>query len=109
MDVTPGEGETIDPGGATPVYRQLAAILRRRILSATIEPGHVIPSEKRLEQEFGLSRNTSRRAIAILRDEGLVVTVAGRGTYVVSAARLDEYRREGEAPGAVDLASRLQR
>ena len=78
---------------ATPVYRQLAAILRRRILSGAIRPEHVIPSEKQLEQEYGLSRNTSRRAIAILRDEGLVVTVAGRGTYVVSEARLDEYRQ----------------
>jgi DNA-binding GntR family transcriptional regulator len=96
MPVTPGEGDTVDPGVATPVYRQLADILRARILSGAITPGHVIPSEKQLQQELGVSRNTSRRSAAILRDEGLVVTVAGRGTYVVSAAELDRYRREHE-------------
>lgn len=89
-----GDGETIDPGVAEPVYRQLTAILRARILDGRIRPDHVIPSEKQLEQEFGVSRNTSRRAIAILRDEGLVVTVAGRGSYVVSATELQRYRDE---------------
>lgn len=82
----------IDHGVAEPVYRQLAAILRARILAGQIEPDHAIPSENQLEQEFGVSRNTSRRSIALLRDEGLVVTVAGRGSYVVSAAGLARYR-----------------
>ena len=84
--------ETIDPGVAAPVYRQLAAILRARILGGRLTPGHVIPSENTLQQEFGVSRNTSRRSIAILRDEGLVVTVPGRGTYVVSEAELVKHQ-----------------
>jgi GntR family transcriptional regulator len=91
--MTSGAGEVIDYGLAEPVYRQLAAILRRRILAGRYEAAHVIPSENQLEQEFGLSRNTSRRAIAILRDEGLVVTVAGRGSYVAGDAELRAYRQ----------------
>ena len=91
--MTGGASETIDYDVATPVYRQLAAILRARILSGRIAPDHVLPSENRLEQEFGLSRNTSRRAIAVLRDEGLVVTVPGRGTYVVPEAELRKHQR----------------
>jgi GntR family transcriptional regulator len=79
--VNPGARETIDPRGPVPVWRQLAAILRARITSGRIPPGRVLPSEKQLEQEFGISRGTARKAIALLRDEGLVVTVAGRGTY----------------------------
>ena len=80
--MTSGDSETIDPGVATPLWRQLAAILRARIRSGTYPPGRVMPSEKQLEQEFGLSRNTARRSVALLRDEGLIVTVAGRGSYV---------------------------
>lgn len=76
--------EQINHDAATPVYRQLAAILRGRITTGEIPPGRVLPSETQLEQQYGLSRNTIRKAIAILRDEDdLVETVAGRGTYVV--------------------------
>ncbi len=82
--VNNGDSETVDPRGAAPVYRQLAAILRRRITSGQIPPGRVLPSETQLQQEFGISRNTVRRSIALLREQGLAVTVAGRGTYVAS-------------------------
>jgi DNA-binding GntR family transcriptional regulator len=78
---------------AEPIWKQLTAILRARVLSGRIEPGHVIPSEKQLEQEFGVARGTTRKAVAALRSEGLVVTVAGRGTYVVSEAELREHQR----------------
>ena len=74
-------GDEIRHRAAVPEYRQLAAILRRRIRDGRIPPGAVLPSEQQLRDEFGISRNTSRRAIALLRGEGLVVTVAGRGSY----------------------------
>ena len=77
-----GNGETIDYGVAMAVWKQLTAILRTRIRNGTYEPGRALPSEKQLEQEFGIARGTARKAIAALRSEGLVVTVAGRGTYV---------------------------
>ena len=93
VSVTAGNGDTIDHGVAMPVWRQLAAILRARILSGRLEPEHAVPSEKQLEQEFGTARGTVRKAVALLRDEGLVVTVAGRGSYVVTEAELREYQR----------------
>ena len=92
--MTKDAGETIDPGVATPIWRQLAAILRARILTGRYTPGHAIASETQLQQEFGIARNTARRSIALLRDEGLVVTVPGRGTYVVSAEELQQHRPE---------------
>jgi GntR family transcriptional regulator len=79
---------------ATPMWHQLAAILRARILSGQIRPDHVLPSEKQLEQEFGVARGTIRKAVALLRDEGLAVTVAGRGTYAVGEAELRRHRDE---------------
>jgi DNA-binding GntR family transcriptional regulator len=73
---------TLDPLGPTPVYQQLAAILRARIESGELAPNRPIPSETALQQEHGVARGTARRAVALLRDEGLVVTVKGRGTFV---------------------------
>ena len=66
----------------TPPYQQLASILRDRIAAGEFRPGDVLPSEKDLVQEHGLARETVRRAVKVLRDEGLVVTIPGRGAFV---------------------------
>ena len=73
---------SIDHGAATPVYQQLAAILRARITSGELPPGRVLPSESTLMQEHGIARETARKAVRVLRDEGLVRIVQGRGAYV---------------------------
>ncbi len=74
--------DTVDPQSATPVYVQVAAILRARIEAGLLMPDRPVPSESQLEQEFGIARGTARKAIAVLREQGLVVTVKGRGSYV---------------------------
>jgi DNA-binding GntR family transcriptional regulator len=74
--------ETIDPQSATPVYVQVADILRARIESGQLLPDRPVPSESQLQQEFGVARGTARKAIAVLREQGFVVTVKGRGSYV---------------------------
>lgn len=86
--------EIIERDIPEPAWQQVADILRRRILSGVYQPGHAIPSESASQREFDVSRGTCRKAIALLRGEGLVVTVAGRGSYVVSERALEEYRRE---------------
>jgi GntR family transcriptional regulator len=72
----------IDPDLSTPVYRQLVVILTERIKTGELLPGRPIPSEVALRQEFGVARGTARKAIAALREAGLVHTVQGKGTYV---------------------------
>lgn len=74
--------EAVDPQSATPVYVQVADILRSRIQSGRLLPDRPVPSEAQLQQEFGVARGTARKAIALLREQGLVVTVKGRGSYV---------------------------
>ena len=74
--------QTVDPDSATPVYIQVADILRARIEAGQLLPDRPVPSETQLQQEFGVARGTARKAIALLRDQGLVVTVKGRGSYV---------------------------
>ncbi|GIF08087.1 GntR family transcriptional regulator [Actinoplanes siamensis] len=74
----------IEPDGPVPPYRQLAEILAERIQRAEWQPNRPIPSELQLVQEFGVARGTVRRAVAVLREQGLVFTVAHRGTYVAT-------------------------
>lgn len=74
--------EQIDHEGPEPVYRQLAQIIRVRIQNGELQPNRPIPSETALNQEFGLARGTIRKAVALLREEGLIITVNGRGSFV---------------------------
>jgi GntR family transcriptional regulator len=72
----------IDPIGPEPPYKQIAAILRKRIESGQYAPGTRIPTESELVEAFEVARSTARRAVEALRETGLVYTVPGRGTYV---------------------------
>ena len=65
-----------------PLYRQLAAILRGKIESGELAEGDLLPSESYLQQEHSVSRVTVRKAVEVLRDEGLVITLPQRGTFV---------------------------
>ncbi|MFI6498564.1 GntR family transcriptional regulator [Nonomuraea typhae] len=69
----------LDPEGVNHVYIQLSDILRDRIAGSP--PGVPVASEAALQREFGVSRSTARRAIQRLREEGVVHTVAGEGTF----------------------------
>ena len=73
---------TIDPTGPVPPYKQIAAIIRTRITSGEYPKGTRIPTESEIVETWEVARTTARRAIALLRDEGLVDTVPQRGTYV---------------------------
>lgn len=85
--------ETIDHWDPTPVYQQLAAILRGRIQRGELLPRQMLPSESDLVEEHGVSRGTVRRALEMLRGEGWVRTFPQRGSYV--ADEEDWPQREG--------------
>lgn len=68
---------------ATPVTVQVAVDIEADIDAGRLSPDTRLPSEAELATQYGVARVTVRRAIAQLRDQGKVVTVHGRGTYVV--------------------------
>jgi DNA-binding GntR family transcriptional regulator len=51
-----------------------------------------MPSEKDLHDEFGLARETVRRALAVLRAEGLIDVRHGHGTFIAEAPERVELR-----------------
>jgi DNA-binding GntR family transcriptional regulator len=70
----------VDDQSPEPLYRQVAGILRERIASGDITSR--LPSLKTITQEYGVSHVTAEKAVALLREEGLVVVVIGRGAFV---------------------------
>jgi DNA-binding GntR family transcriptional regulator len=73
----------IDPNRPVPLHEQLAGLLRGRISSGELTGR--IPSIKHLAQEYGLSHRTVERALRTLKDEGLVVSLLGRGYFVAGS------------------------
>lgn len=85
-----------------PLYRKIAAALREQITSGALQPGDKLPSETRLVEQFGVSRDTIRDATSLLVNEGLVFHVPGRagGMVVRDRLRLTFHASYAERPGA---------
>ena len=73
-------------GTPVPPYRQLAGILRGKIESGELAPGTQLPSILGLAGEYGVATITVRKALTVLKDEGIIVGVAGYGTFVAEDA-----------------------
>ena len=89
-------------------YHQIAEEVRGRILSGAYASGRLLPSESDLSTEFSVSRVTIRKALELLRDDGLVDSRQGFGWFVAGdtvrqpLARLatieDQMRDSGATP-----------
>ncbi|MFF7203867.1 GntR family transcriptional regulator [Streptomyces sp. NPDC008141] len=66
----------------TPPYRLVAEELRRQIRSGRLKPGERVPSSRHLEAHYTIANMTARSALRVLRDEGLIYSMPGRGNYV---------------------------
>lgn len=61
-------------------YQEIADELRERLADEAV--GSVLPSESEMSAEFGASRVTIRRALELVRDDGLIAARQGFGWYV---------------------------
>jgi phosphonate metabolism transcriptional regulator PhnF len=64
-------------------YRQISEILMHRIEEGEYQPGSRLPTESDLGRQFGVNRHTAREALRKLKDDGIVFSVKGKGTFVV--------------------------
>lgn len=74
---------TINPASPMPLYFQIAESLGQAIEHGALEPGGRLDNEIDLAKQYGVSRPTLRKAIAVLANQGLVVRRRGSGTVVV--------------------------
>ncbi|MDO0913595.1 GntR family transcriptional regulator [Streptomyces sp. DT2A-34] len=65
-----------------PPYQHAADELRREIKAGRYKPGEQLPSYRELQERFGVANMTARSALGVLREEGLIYTIQGRGSFV---------------------------
>ncbi|WKU45940.1 GntR family transcriptional regulator [Streptomyces sp. VNUA116] len=76
-----------------PPYQQAAEVIRQEILSGKLKPGDQLPSHRELQERFGIANMTARSALRVLRDDALIYTTQGVGSFVadpVSSSRSDQ-------------------
>lgn len=89
----PGQPKDEQPRASHPrsKWEKIADVVRSRITNGEYPPRHLI-SEVKLEQEFGVARVTVRKVTAALREEGLIATVPGMGSFVAPEGPTTEGR-----------------
>lgn len=64
------------------LYQQVKEYVLRKISDGSLAAGERIPSEQELVQQFGVARMTANRALRELAEQGVIVRVAGVGSFV---------------------------
>lgn len=84
----------IDRQKGRPVYRQVYDILFSEIGEGVYQETNMLPSEKELCGRFGIERNTVRKALQILVEQGMVERVPGCGTRILFSEPQNQPRIE---------------
>jgi DNA-binding GntR family transcriptional regulator len=71
-----------DPASHVYVYVQVVQHIAEEIRTGRLPVGARLPAERDLAEQYGVAVNTIRRAVRDLRDQGLVITVPIKGTFV---------------------------
>lgn len=77
---------------AQPLPDEVATAVARRIHSGHSAAGALLPSERELGDEFGVSRAVIREALAQLKSEGLVTARQGKGAFVAALPQRQSFR-----------------
>ncbi|WP_233711237.1 GntR family transcriptional regulator [Lederbergia citrisecunda] len=72
----------LDHSSVVPLYHQLKELLKEAIEKEGGKPGDKMPSENELCAQYNISRNTAKKAIEDLVQEGVLKRVKGKGTFI---------------------------
>jgi len=74
---------------------QVTSEIERNIETGTWQPGYKLPTERDLEMQFGVARNTLRKGLKRLESEGRIIRQVGRGSFVAGAAGVNTSEAAG--------------
>lgn len=98
---------TLSSSSMTPIYEQLTTQIKSLIIDGKLAAGEALPSVRSLAAELKISALTVKKAYDRLEEEGLIVTVHGKGSFVErtdTQLALEFRRHEAEKQLAEALA-----
>lgn len=79
-----------------PLYEQIYNDIIEGIENGTYKKGDRLPSEKELSEKYCVSRITSKKALELLAEEGRIIRMAGKGSFVSGAELTEEVQAAEE-------------
>lgn len=90
----------INNSSMQPIYEQIVSQIKNKIMHGELKQEEMLPSVRTLAKELKVSALTVKKAYDALEEEGFVVTVHGKGSFVTMANQylmLEEKKKEVEA------------
>lgn len=90
----------INHSSMQPIYEQIMGQIKERIMHGELKEDTALPSVRTFAKELKVSALTVKKAYDGLEEEGFIVTVHGKGSFVACANQetmLEEKKREVEA------------
>ena len=75
----------INNSSMVPIYEQIVNQIKTAIVNGELLPETVLPSVRGMAKELKISALTVKKAYDYLEEEGLTITIHGKGTFVASA------------------------
>jgi len=101
----------LSPNDSRPMYLQIMDQIKQKILSGDWPAGQALPSIRELSANTQVSVITVKRAYTELEEQGVIVTQAGRGSFVADTVNVQKNLAEAElekhTTGLIDAGHRL--
>lgn len=98
----------INNSSMQPIYEQIVGQMKELIMNGTLKRDTALPSVRTLSKELRISALTVKKAYDALEQEGFVITVHGKGSFVAGVnPQLVEEERRKEVEKALEMAVRL--
>lgn len=89
------------------LYEKVYNTLKDKILTKSYKPNQKLPTELELANIYDVSRITIKKALAHLREAGLIYSVRGSGSYVMPNPNLESYENISRENGKSNIITMI--
>ena len=89
----------INNSSMTPIYEKIVSQMKEKIMTGQLKPDTMLPSVRTLSKDLRISALTVKKAYDAMEQEGYIVTVHGKGSFVANMnpnIALEEKQKEVE-------------
>lgn len=90
----------INNSSMQPIYEQILGQIKAEIMNGSLKENDILPSVRTLSKDLRVSALTVKKAYDTLEQEGFIITIHGKGSFVACASQdimLEEKKKEIEA------------